>query len=114
MELRDLQKMTVVKLREEALKHESITGVHGMGKGQLIAALAPIFGINLEAALKAAQEKLATNKGTLKQEISALKSQRDEALSEHDAVSFIKARRDIKKRKRRLRHLAEQTKTAAV
>ena len=40
MELRDLQKLPVVKLREEALKHASIAGVYAMNKGQIIEALA--------------------------------------------------------------------------
>jgi hypothetical protein len=112
MELRDLQRMTVVKLREEALQQGGIVGVHGMGKGQLIAALAPVFGIDLEAAMRAAREKVAASKGTLKQEIRALKKERDEAVAEHDDMASSKARRGIKKRKRQLRHLARQAKAA--
>jgi hypothetical protein len=114
MELRDLQRMTVVKLREEALQHGGIVGVHGMNKDQLIAALAPIFGIDLEAAMRAAREKVAASKGTLKQEIRALKNERNDAASEHDRTALSKARRGIKKRKRQLRHLARQAKTAVV
>jgi hypothetical protein len=114
MELRDLQRMTVVKLREEALQQGNIIGVHGMGKEQLITALAPIFGIDLEAALRAAREKVAASKGTLKQEIRTLKKERDDAVTEHDTVASSKARRGIKKRKRQLRHLARQAKVAAV
>ncbi len=109
MELREMQRMTVVKLREEALQHPSIVGVHGMNKEQLIEALAPIYGINLEAAVRALREKLAENKGTLKQEITALKSERDAALADHDTTAVKKARKDIKRRKRRLRHLAKTT-----
>ena len=112
MELRDLQRMTVVKLREEALNQGTITGVHGMDKNQLIAALAPIYGIDLEASLRAAREKVAASKGSLKQEIRVLKQERDDATSADDAVAAVKARRGIKKRKRQLRHLARQAKTA--
>jgi hypothetical protein len=50
----------------------------------------------------------------LKQEIRALKKERNEAVTEHDAVASSKARRGIKKRKRQLRHLARQAKVAAV
>jgi hypothetical protein len=75
MELRDLQKMTVVKLREEALKHEGLVGVHVMNKEELLAALAPRFGIDLEAAKKAAQMKFSDDKTSLKQQIRALKGQ---------------------------------------
>jgi hypothetical protein len=114
MELRDLQRLTVVKLREEALKHEGIAGVHGMQKDELIAALAPIYGIDLEAAAKASRERFAVNKSTLKQEIRSLKAQRDTALTEHDAAHLKQARQDIKKRKRTLRRLARQSRPAAV
>ena len=106
MELRDLQKMTVVKLREEGLKHAGITGVYAMNKGQLIEALAEVFGIDMEAAAKAAREQFAADKTTLKREIRVLKGQRDTALTTHDAVQVQQTRRHIKKRKRTLRRLA--------
>ncbi len=106
MELRDLQKMTVVKLREEGLKHASITGVYAMDKGQLIEALAEGFGIDIEAAAKAAREQFAADKTTLKREIRSLKGQRDTALTTHDAVQVQQTRLNIKKRKRVLRRLA--------
>ena len=113
MELRDLQKMTVVKLREEGLKHSSITGVYAMDKGQLIEALAEVFGIDIEAAVRAAREQFATDKTVLKREIRALKGQRDTALTTHDAVQVQQTRLNIKKRKRALRRLAA-SQTAAV
>jgi Holliday junction resolvasome RuvABC ATP-dependent DNA helicase subunit len=114
MDLRELQKMTVVKLREEAMKHEGLTGVHGMGKTELIAALAPIFGIDLEAQLKAARERMAASKGDVKKEIHALKQQRSDALADHDHDALRQARLAIKKRKRYLRRLAEQNQQALV
>jgi len=106
MELRDLQRMTVVKLREEGLKHSSITGVYAMDKGQLIQALAEVFGIDLEAAARAVREQFAADKTTLKREIRELKGQRDTALAAHDAVQVHQTRLNIKKRKRILRRLA--------
>ncbi|MGE3537402.1 MAG: hypothetical protein AB7N91_08185 [Candidatus Tectimicrobiota bacterium] len=106
MELRDLQKMTVVKLREEALKHSNIAGVYAMDKGQLIAAMAEVYGIDIEAASKAAREQFAADKSTLKREIRAFKGQRDEALGAHDAAQVKQARLAIKRRKRQLRRLA--------
>lgn len=105
MDLYELQRLTVVKLREEALKHPGITGVNGMNKEQLIAALAPTFGIDLEAETRALKERLAANKGALKKEISTFKSERDAALKEHDREGSAQARQEIKKRKRRLRHM---------
>lgn len=113
MELRDLQKMTVVKLREEALQHEGLVGVHVMSKADLIAALAPRFGIDLEALTKAVRGKFATNKTALKQEIHVLKGQRDDALAEHDRAAVKQVRQQIKKHKRTLRRLAEQVRTPA-
>ena len=106
MELRDLQKMTVVKLREEGLKHSSIAGVYAMDKAQLITALAEVYGIDVEAATKAAREQFATDKSGLKQAIRALKGQRDAALVAHDATQVKQLRLNIKKRKRMLRRLA--------
>ena len=107
MDLAELQRMTVVKLREEALKHDNITSVHGMNKEQIIEALAPIYGIDLEAQRRAIRERLAASKGTLKREIHTYKSERDMAIGDHDVEGTAKARKEIKKRKRRLRHMAK-------
>jgi hypothetical protein len=105
MELSELQRLTVVKLREEALKHEGLTGVNGMNKEQLIAALAPIFGIDLEAESRAMKERLAASKGMLRKEIGQFKDERNAALEDHDRHGTAQARKEIKKRKRRLRHM---------
>jgi len=106
MELRDLQRMTVVKLREEGLKHSSIAGVYVMDKAQLIKALAEVYGIDVEAATKAAREQFAADKSGWKQAIRTLKGQRDAALVAHDATQVKQLRLNIKKRKRMLRRLA--------
>lgn len=105
MDLSELQRSTVVKLREEALKHDGITGVNGMNKEQLISALAPIFGIDLEAETRAMKERLAASKGTLKKEITGFKKERDAALEESDYEGSAQARKEIKRRKRHLRHM---------
>ncbi len=112
MELRDLQKMTVVKLREEGLKHSSIAGVYAMDKAELMAALAAVYGIDVEAATRAAREQFATDKSTLKQEIRAFKGQRDAALLAHDATQVKQLRLHMKKRKRILRRLASSQSAA--
>ena len=105
MDLNELQRLTVVKLREEALKHEGITGVNGMNKEQLIAALAPVFGIDLEAETRAIRERLAASKSVLRKEIVTFKKDRDSASEDHDYEGVTLARKEIKKRKRRLRHM---------
>ena len=48
MEWKDLEKMTVLKLREEALKYPQIQGVHGKQKDQLMAEIAKANGIELK------------------------------------------------------------------
>ena len=45
MEWKDLEKMTVLKLREEALKFPQIKAVHGKHKEQLIDEIAAQLGI---------------------------------------------------------------------
>ena len=45
MEWKDLEKMTVLKLREEALKFPEIKNVHGKNKEQLLAEVADVLGI---------------------------------------------------------------------
>jgi hypothetical protein len=44
MDWKDLEKMTVLKLREEALKYREIVGVHGKNKEQLIDEIAKALG----------------------------------------------------------------------
>ena len=70
MEWHDLEKMTVVKLREEA--HEKdIKGVHGKNKAELIEELAGVLGIE-----RPHDESTAATdhtKGALKKEIRDLK-----------------------------------------
>ena len=107
MDLSELQRLTVVKLREEALKHEGISGVNGMNKVQLIEALAPVFGIDLEAETRAIKERLAASKEILKREIAKYKGERNDALGDHDREGFAEARKQIKRRKRRLRHMVK-------
>ena len=106
MELRDLQRMTMVKLREEGLKHSSISGVYAMDKAQLVKALAGVYGIDVEAVSRAAREQFTADKTALKQAIRAMKGQRDAALKVHDATQVKQLRFNIKKRKRMLRRLA--------
>jgi hypothetical protein len=113
MELRDLQKLTVVKLREEALKQGNIMGVHGMGKDELIATLAPIYGIDLEAETKATRERIVQDKTTLKQRIRAFKVERNTALAEHNMAQLEVARRGIKRQKQALRRLIRRVQAGA-
>ena len=46
MTLQELQKMTVVKLRQEAMQRGGISGVSGMSKAELVEAMAELLGID--------------------------------------------------------------------
>jgi hypothetical protein len=55
MDWKELEKMTVLKLREEALKFPQIQGVHGKNKEQLMDEIATALGIEKKIEAKAAQ-----------------------------------------------------------
>ena len=55
MEWKDLEKMTVLKLREEALKFPQIQGVHGKSKETLMHEIATALGIETQAKAAAAK-----------------------------------------------------------
>lgn len=94
-----LERMTVTKLKEEALKFpEQIKGVHGMKKSQLIAALRQAYGIPVEERKAAPLEK-----GEIKQRIRGLKLKRDGALEAKNRTELREVRRQIKRLKRKLR-----------
>ena len=112
MTLQELQKMTVVKLRQEAMQHGGISGVSGMSKAQLVEALAELLGIDTKTPARAAAAKISDDKAVLKKEIRSLKATRGEALTGGDTSGLNRARTDIKKRKRALRRMAETTQTA--
>ena len=85
-----------------------------MSKSELIAALAPIYGIDLEAESRASRERIAENKTTLKQRIRAFKGARNTALTEHNPEQLEAARRGIKRQKQALRRLVRRARIAAV
>jgi hypothetical protein len=102
----ELEKMTVVKLREEALKYPDLTGVHGMKKAELIDALAKLMGLSEEEKpKKKVKGKKVDKKGNLKKRIKSLKEKRVEALKAKDAKSLKIVRKKIKCAKRKLRKL---------
>ncbi len=109
MTLQELQKMTVVKLRQEAMQHGGISGVSSMVKAELVEALAGLLGIDETTPARATRVKISGDKSVLKREIRSLKGTRDEALEAGDANGLDRARLDIKRRKRALRRLAEET-----
>lgn len=103
----ELEKMTVVKLREEALKYPELTGVHGMKKIELVEELAKLMGLpEEETSKKKVKGKKRKTKGGLKKVIKSLKEKRSEALKANDAKDLKIVRKKIKSAKRKLRKLA--------
>jgi hypothetical protein len=109
MDWKDLDKLTIVKLREEALKHqEQIKGVHGKSKAQLMDELATILGIEKPHIHLA--EAVVHTKDDLKHKIHKLKEEREKLIAAKDRKKLHEVRREIHSLKRRIRkieHAAE-------
>ena len=103
MELKDLAKMTVVKLREEAAKFEDIKGTHGMTKEHLIDILCAKLNIPKKQALPK-----GIGRHALKEKIHKLHAQRDEVRAGGDSGKIRVHRRRLKSLRRRLRKVIEQ------
>ncbi len=104
MDMKELRKMTVLKLREHAKKVTDLEGVGGMEKEQLIEAIAKAEGIAYEAPAKD-----ATVFHSVKHEIQELKKKRQEVLSSsRDHAELVKLRKRIKALKRLSRKMAEK------
>ena len=104
MDIKELRKLTVPKLRERAKKVTSLEGVMGMEKEALVEAIAKAEGISYEV-----PPKDVTTISSVKQEIHALKKQVEEILAaSKDHVKVGRIRRKIKKLKRLTRELAHK------
>ncbi|MGH9869142.1 MAG: hypothetical protein ACREAA_13385 [Candidatus Polarisedimenticolia bacterium] len=103
MELKDLEKMTVVKLREEATKFEDVKGAIGMSKDQLIDLLCGKYGIDRKAHVPTGIGRRA-----LKERIRVLHGQRAEVLAGGDRKKVRVYRRRLKSLRRRLRKVIEK------
>jgi hypothetical protein len=105
MDAKELLRLNVPKLREEALKVPDAVGVTGMKKEALIQFLAKHHNIILE------QRGGGEEKAELKKRIRGLKAKRDEALTREAYKEVASLRRGIRALKRRTRILARTTKT---
>jgi hypothetical protein len=108
MDLKTLEKMTVVKLRDEALKVPELSGVRGMSKEELVRALAKAHGIDLSARLRG-----GSGKSELKKNIRGLKAKIAAAIDSKDRRELKKLRRQVKRLKAEARHLAKTAKRSA-
>ena len=93
-----LDKMTVKELREVALEIPSITGVHGMKKAELLAAIKEAKGI-VETLVK----KTSATVSEIKNQIKIFKEKRESALKEKNAKMATIYRRRISRLKKKSR-----------
>jgi len=105
----DLEKMTVLKLREEALRFPKIESVHGKSKGQLMEELANALGI--EKPHVHFSEKIIHTKSDLKHRIHELKTERNKMIETHDHKRLHELRREMHALKHAIRKI--ETKEAA-
>ncbi len=98
---RPLEKMTAKELRELGLTMPEVSGVHGMNKAELIAAINKARGIR--------EEKKAGGAGVreIKQQIKTLKAKRSEALDSGAE------KKDLGKLRRKISRLKKKTRKAA-
>jgi hypothetical protein len=105
MDYHELEKMTVIKLREEAKKFPDLKGVTGMKKEELIHALVEHLGIAVpDKKHRGARTKL--NKSDLRKMMSDLRVSQKAARGGHDRKTLTTLRRRIHSLKRRLRKAA--------
>jgi hypothetical protein len=109
MEIKDLQRLTLPKLRDLAKQETDLKGVGGMEKEELIKAIAKAKDISYDESHKDTNAVHA-----VKQDIRALKKHKAELLaSMPDREKLRRIRRKMKLLKRLSRHLAHESKTAA-
>jgi hypothetical protein len=97
---KSLEKMTVKDLRDIAKEITDIVGVHGMNKGDLVAAIKEARGIKDES------NKTSTDIRQTKAQIKALKAQRSQALATNDSKKATIYRRRISRLKKKTRRAA--------
>jgi len=102
MELKKpLDKMTVKELREVALELPQITGVHGMNKADLLAAIKDAMGIGGTVVKKSSKTV-----GEVKSQIKSFKKLREAALQEKNAKMATIYKRRISRLKKKSRRVA--------
>jgi len=103
MDWKDLEKMTVLKLREEALKYPQIEGVHGKNKQQLMDEIAKMLGIEKPHSHFA--DTVVHTKADLKHKIQELKIEREKLLVAQDHKKLHEVRREMHELKHTIRKL---------
>jgi hypothetical protein len=103
MEWKDLEKLTVLKLREEALKFPQIESVHGKNKEQLMDEISTLLGIAKPHVHFT--DQVAHTKTDLKHRIRDLKTRREQFIATHDHEHLHEVRREIHELKHMIRKI---------
>jgi hypothetical protein len=98
---RPLEKMTTTDLREVAKGLEGVSGVHGMKKEELIAALRASKGIVVEVV-----KKVDASIHSLKKQIRSMQAKRSAAIEAKDRKLATIWRRKISRMKKKTRRAA--------
>lgn len=106
MDWKEMDKLTVVKLREEALKHPEIKEVHGKSKAQLMDELATLLKIE-KPHLHLKEEVVHTKEG-LKKKVHELQGRRSELIQAKDHKELHNLRRQVHKLKRQIRKIEHE------
>jgi len=106
MELKELRRMTLPKLRDFAKQETDLQGVIGMDKEALIEAVAKAKGVSYEVTARDSSAILS-----IKHDIRTLQRQKTAILAaERNRKQLKRVRTKIKKLKRLTRHLAREAK----
>jgi len=109
MDVKELRKLPMPKLRDLAKAETDLKGVIGMEKEELIKAIALAKGITYDESMKDVNAIHA-----VKADIRALTKQKAELITSNgDARKVKRIKRKVKLLKRLTRHLAHDAKTAA-
>jgi len=97
--VREIDKMTVPKLKEAALQYGGkISGIHGMGKADLIQALKEVNDIPLVETKRASK----LDRKAVKEKIKSLHKERNAALEDKDKIKLKRVRIHTKALRRKL------------
>ncbi|HEY1373958.1 MAG TPA: Rho termination factor N-terminal domain-containing protein [Candidatus Binatia bacterium] len=108
MDLKELRRLPMPKLRDVAKSETDLKGVGGMEKEELIKAIAKAKDIPYDVT-----DKDLNAIHSIKHDIRELKKEKGELLtSSRDAKKLKKVQRKIKRLKRLTRHLAHEAKSA--
>jgi len=103
-----VRKMTAVQLREQLAQFPEVTGVSVIKKEKLVEILCDKLRIDRHVHAAA-----AVNKTAIKQQIHALKKERDEARKVHDHAKLAEIRHRIHKQRHLLRRAVKEADIAA-